>query len=1370
MPKLSVDFKKYTAALIMFSISAGLVCFYLLFYVAKRDSEIKDRNFRVLNRTIRNINERIKDYDKLFESSIHLLNDANENIYANLSNEQDSLCSISEFIHRKCSKADTVYFDDRNSKNENQHFSIRSLDNVSYLCFNFKVNNRKPGSDILTLGARVDRFLFSILRKDAFTNYVLLQESTVLYKDFPQGFIIQAYDSLFGKNVRFKTNAVTTVDFSGNDYVLFIAPFEIGSYKHNAIIAIMPSSQFNTEKYSMPDSFVLTVLLILLTTLLSFPLLKALLMNEKERLKSMDVLSAFICFMLISGIIFFTFLNYYNLRFREKPKLDSEQKQLSESIRQSFNNDLTGAYRQLKTYDSLFNHISGNLTNLNSDDLELNKDSCKGNYDVCKKLLRSPDYKFFKVAFWMTENGDDSIRWTTEKNVPPEANYKDRDYFKRIKQNATWQLPGDPDASFSLQPIYSWTDGDFRAVVAMKSRSDSSMKKPLTAAISSRFPSVVNTVLPAGYKFCIVDEQGEVWFHSDTRKNLNENFGDECYEKNTLTSAMFSRTSSFFNSHYSGSDCRMYVTPLSNLPLYLVTIRDKSLYSTRNIEVFVITSILFLVLSGGFVLLLVVLILLKWKNSKLKNKYLQVEWLWPAEHNKENYIQIIFLNALILLVEFIFASTKYPLFDTFLFFSNCLVTVGSLYYLELSNGLKIHKNSDTNLFFVVMGVLITFLLIGCYFTLDSFHIVVIIVYLMVCCALTWLVLIRNKFSTKENVILQALNKRFPKSFKSFHQQSYIKHYSNMLFVWILVIVLLPVGIFYEIAYNYETENLLKYNQLFIAKEINQFTDNKTEGQNNHFEILNEPGKISNVYVNNNYDVVSLSSRKVTNPHRDDRCTKEAASFSGLIKKARIILNGSSANENELYTLDSRDRAYEWFPVPLQDSLFFNFTDVNKSKIAAVSGDTLTIVARPTLLNLFTMNITSITFDLILIKVCALLLLLILLYLLYSSIKYFINKFFLVDYFEDKIFAKNNPLYFNSDAINLNGSKTKSKIILISLPNSGKRKYLKEVLKAKGINKPVEIDFVLIENKEWIEKMKNVLDACPAKCTIILNHFEYQLSNEAANEKKLELMEYLLQKDILNIIISSIAHPSAFLSTLKTDKPKTLLSQFSSESNYYRWIMVFSTFNVFYYPLNRPENIPDDTTIDTLEKLVDKECEFGTFLNRHEKNIAAFNSNPDKEFSESLVEETILMIQHMSSPYYLSIWNSLTIDEQYVLHDMADDGLANYKNRGALTLLFYKGLIVHDDRIKIMNRSFRNFILEVNPENLLSDNAERQRGSNWQNFKMPFLVIGVVVLFFVFYTQQETFNKYIALIASFTASLPFILRLFTMIPSGKAEKA
>jgi hypothetical protein len=190
-------------------------------------------------------------------------------------------------------------------------------------------------------------------------------------------------------------------------------------------------------------------------------------------------------------------------------------------------------------------------------------------------------------VFWLDSEADEIVRWTTDSKLPGKSNYKERNYFQQIKNHIAWKLPDSTRASFVMQPVFTWTDGQFRAIIAKETSRkilvDSASHDSATAilsGISAWFPSVINTVLPAGYSYCILNNEGEIWFHSDTRKNLNENFIYECSSYMQTAAAMYSQKPEFIDARYSGINSGIYYR-LLRFALFLAIIRNAETESTK---------------------------------------------------------------------------------------------------------------------------------------------------------------------------------------------------------------------------------------------------------------------------------------------------------------------------------------------------------------------------------------------------------------------------------------------------------------------------------------------------------------------------------------------------------------------------------------------------------------------------------------------------------------------------------------------------------------------------------------------------------------------------------------------------------------------
>src|SRR5205085_6722080 len=111
---------------------------------------------------------------------------------------------------------------------------------------------------------------------------------------------------------------------------------------------------------------------------------------------------------------------------------------------------------------------------------------------------------------------------------------------------------------------------------------------------------------------------------------------------------------------------------------------------------------------------------------------------------------------------------------------------------------------------------------------------------------------------------------------------------------------------------------------------------------------------------------------------------------------------------------------------------------------------------------------------------------------------------------------------------------------------------------------------------------------------------------------------------------------------------------ASDNNNFRWVSVFSSFDVVYLPLKINESRKES---HSLESLISNECRFGTYLPSLKSKLISFVKG--KTDDHETREEMILKIQNLSYPYYKSLWCALSINEQFLLYDLAEDGLTNY---------------------------------------------------------------------------------------------------------------
>jgi hypothetical protein len=108
-------------------------------------------------------------------------------------------------------------------------------------------------------------------------------------------------------------------------------------------------------------------------------------------------------------------------------------------------------------------------------------------------------------------------------------------------------------------------------------------------------------------------------------------------------------------------------------------------------------------------------------------------------------------------------------------------------------------------------------------------------------------------------------------------------------------------------------------------------------------------------------------------------------------------------------------------------------------------------------------------------------------------------------------------------------------------------------------------------------------------------------------------------------------------------------------------------------------------------------------------------------------------------------------EQYLLYHFACTGFLNYKNVKQIDCLLKKGILVNDDgQLRLFSPVFRAYLRLDVTEDML-DKAIVLK-SDWQRFRIPFLVLLTIAAAFLFLTQQGAWQRIVALLAALSTAL------------------
>jgi hypothetical protein len=112
----------------------------------------------------------------------------------------------------------------------------------------------------------------------------------------------------------------------------------------------------------------------------------------------------------------------------------------------------------------------------------------------------------------------------------------------------------------------------------------------------------------------------------------------------------------------------------------------------------------------------------------------------------------------------------------------------------------------------------------------------------------------------------------------------------------------------------------------------------------------------------------------------------------------------------------------------------------------------------------------------------------------------------------------------------------------------------------------------------------------------------------------------------------------------------------------------------------------------------------------------------------------------------------------VLYDAAQNMLVNCNNMETINILLKKGLMVYDGTFKLMNKSFRNFILSSITPGEARDLVRGLNGQgNWKSYKAPLFIIALGVAVFLAF-QDNLLSNVNAIITTLIGGLAILTKV------------
>lgn len=1273
---------------------------YFFYFVEERKEDLSRKNFSILAQVSENIVDKVNTYSQNIENSKRLLGEYKDigTKMNTLSNQQDrelTITNVFDWLKQKGALNNSLIL---SINNDDDGFSPGVIIEENFIAKNIEVSNEK-----LTVKQDLHSFLSSLLWQDDFDEYLILDnENRVLYQNGHIGIFEMSVDSLVsikGGNNSVKASSAKEVILEGNKYKLFAYPFRISNEQKFLLVGLRSSKAFNEQSMHISSLTVVTVATVFFLLLLSFPFIKLFLISKTERLNRIDIIMSMISLFAITGIVSLLTLDMFQYRKYSEDDIQKNLKSVSKTLETHLKQEMLNALNQLKIYDSIYSNTllkdRRHQTNLLSD-----------------SILKPTTYSDFDFIFWITENGRQTNKWTVKSQNTSPIDVSSRKYFTKINNKSGWSWKDKGFDLFFLESIYSLNTGKSYAALSIPSDDKNFEQKSEVIAMTTELGAIFDPVLSHGYKFALVNAEGKVLFHSDKRRNLQENFLQDISNKNAISSSINSRVFNTFSTSYHGDNYEACIQPLNSWPVYLVTLYDTSYFKSANAEILSI-CIIMLSIYGGLVLIIFLIIYASSHSpSKLQFRKTRLNWIIPHPYNSRLYQQSATFT-LLLAVIFTFSFLKIQKSPDATYSQLMIFTMLCPLYLICGNYFILNRRVKTKVFikrqfpvFLFCGSVVFF--INFFTALHSIPLATLF---------TFQILVLLVFFFLRLILFKWKIRLFKYPFD----------YKVAILSFLLVVCLIPVFTFFKVSHDTEFRLYTKLVQLKFASALDK---------SGPLEELHGAGSDSTYLKVHPSPMVEMNLKWKT---KKDTMLSDPL-FNQLYSMLRVKLSDKISETQ--YLNDTAVVGSNWSWVDGLSEVTLNYN----SKNLKVNGH------QPS----FYSNISDYNLELkkpinILGFIAIASLLISLLYLLISFI---FRKTVM-----SKLLQQTRPLLLDID---LFGSVFSSKkdsddhqdknVFLIGLPNSGKTEFIQDrILKRNSaIHK---IDLSSLRDKS-VEDLWN--DEAKLSATIILDHFEFGLHDPEIIRKKLVLMENINSKGGISTIAVSTLHPLEMIDSQMLQRTTNLETQ-EADNISDRWVRVLGNFYTSNYTIAFTTNIYKEELEDLdVIKLIESECRYGAFLNNLEKDLKKYASaNPVSN------DEIILKIQTLATFYYFSLWKSCTPDEKYLLYDLAQDGLVNTRNVKVIASLVNKGLVLSLGTLTLFNRSFRNFILStVNPEEALALEASVKKSSTWGVIRVPLLLTLLALGLFIFYTQRQVFNNALAVMATMAAALPMVLKLLS----------
>ncbi len=345
-----------------------------------------------------------------------------------------------------------------------------------------------------------------------------------------------------------------------------------------------------------------------------------------------------------------------------------------------------------------------------------------------------------------------------------------------------------------------------------------------------------------------------------------------------------------------------------------------------------------------------------------------------------------------------------------------------------------------------------------------------------------------------------------------------------------------------------------------------------------------------------------------------------------------------------------------------------------------------------------------------------------------------------------------------------------RILIFAHPRSGTGVALERIVKKLKEHSPSAgceiIDFGKTAAGE-ISDHSEVLTAATNSKIVILDNFEVRLLESADRIKRLSFLESLAYSHKPSVYVLTSIDPLLLLESLVREQPSERLQ---SELN--RWTRLIGNFERFVFE-DHSKMAVVQKTVEALKKrcaddgiepaaageyaeILTAELQPTLFLRACACliKVEKLDLTGTRHFERSLVTQ----VRNLTDGYYRVLWLNCTSDERLALYQLAKDNWLNPLNEVSISHLLQKQLIRRDGAYRLMNVSFRSFVLEAVTTRELTMWQKQQNLSLWPALRMALGLALFLVVLFASYFWRDIFDVYLSYLVAIAGGAAALFRI------------